>query len=131
MLVDGSVDLGTGKIAVHSPMNVGTAASVGTTTATTGGAGSNGGTGPGAAASASSSNTGAGTSSSQRTLPVPLLPINKMEEYVSSVLEEVGKEAEVSADGVYPVNYGLAIICGCAGAPKLMKTLHEKILGGL
>ncbi|KAG8812488.1 mediator complex subunit [Serendipita sp. 400] len=131
MLVDGSVDLGTGKIAVHSPMSMGTAASVGTTTATTGGAGSNGGTGPGATASASSSNTGAGTSSSQRTLPVPLLPINKMEEYVSSVLEEVGKEAEVSADGVYPVNYGLAIICGCAGAPKLMKALHEKILGGL
>ncbi|KAG8815548.1 hypothetical protein FRC17_000670 [Serendipita sp. 399] len=152
MLVDGSVDLRTGKIFNHSSTSAlvaasaptapaPTPASASTTTATTttttataasgSAANNNNGNGAGATtAPTASSGTGAAVSS-QQNLPVALLPIDRMEEHVRSVLEEVGKESELMADGVYPVNYGSAIICGRAGAPKLMKLLHEKILGGL
>ncbi|KAG8815497.1 hypothetical protein FRC17_000679 [Serendipita sp. 399] len=152
MLVDGSVDLRTGKIFNHSSTNAPAAASAptapaptlasasaSTTTTTaaaaaaaTSGSSANGGNGNGAGTVTAPTASGTGAAaSSQQNLPAALLPIDRMDEYVRSVLEEVGKELEMMADGVHPVNYGSAIICGCAGAPKLMKLLHEKILGGL
>ncbi|CAG7850975.1 SubName: Full=Related to RNA polymerase II mediator complex protein pmc1 {ECO:0000313/EMBL:CCA73688.1} [Serendipita indica DSM 11827] len=59
-----------------------------------------------------------------------LLPVPKMEEHVTAVLNDV-KALGVPSDGVLPVSYGHAIICGCIGAPELIKRLHEKLLSSL
>ena len=59
-----------------------------------------------------------------------LLPIPKMEEHVTAVLNDV-KGLGVASDGIVPVSYGHAIICGCIGAPELIRRLHEKLAASL
>lgn len=61
--------------------------------------------------------------------PGVLLPIPKMVEYAKTIVEQLKGEG-MGMDGVVPMNYGSAIICGCKDAPRIVRGLHEMIVAG-
>ena len=72
----------------------------------------------------------AGKSGAKSRGPGLLAPIPKVEELVKAVLD-LEKAQGPDADGIVPVNYGDAIICGSGSAPRIIRRLHDKILDSL
>ncbi|KIM23398.1 hypothetical protein M408DRAFT_27956 [Serendipita vermifera MAFF 305830] len=59
-----------------------------------------------------------------------LAPLPRIEELVKAVLD-VEKNHGPDSDGIIPVNYGDAVICGSGSAPRILRGLHEKIMDEL